>query len=65
MVLKCFLLTTKGSKELITQQWQRVIRKLQLTPPTITSSMFVCLFVLADGREIQIETVPPNKVGIH
>ena len=26
---------------------------------------FVCLFVLADGRGIQIETVPPNKVGIH
>jgi hypothetical protein len=26
--------------------------------------MFVCLFVLADGRGIQIETVSPHKVGV-
>ena len=25
--------------------------------------LFVCLFVLADGQGIQIETVPLNEVG--
>ena len=36
-----------------------------LAKMAILAPLFVCLFVLADGRGIQIETVPPNKVGIH